>query len=155
MVGSSTLKVYDTDLSTVLKRVETDYSDDSNYLSKRFIGLPTESRLYDQSNTLMSRTSVAYDESGYTASGQSVSPTQHDNTNFGTSFNYRANQTSVTRWDATDPTNTSLKVTSDNAIQYRRLRYFADRPARTRCSDRLYRYVERRFTVDIRIPDNF
>ncbi|MEP6848607.1 MAG: VCBS repeat-containing protein, partial [Acidobacteriota bacterium] len=76
-------KVYDTDLSTVIKKVHTDYCDAtnttcgySNYLSRRIIGLPTEVIAYgknDVTNALdeVSDTTYAYDASGYTGTGQS------------------------------------------------------------------------------------
>jgi YD repeat-containing protein len=111
------VEVYDQ--SNVLKTQTTTYSSDSNYLSRRIIGLPTESYLYEgteSSGTLMSKATYAYDENGYTGTGQSVSATYHDNSNFGTGFNYRGNLTSTTRWDATSPSNSSLA--SKSKVKY-------------------------------------
>lgn len=110
----SKVKVYDQYGTTVLKTQTSDYNLSSNYTSRRIIGLPSESKLYDgtdTSGTLVSKVTFEYDESGYTGTGQSVSATQHD-TNFGTSFSYRGNQTRARRWDVTYPTSDSYSVSS-------------------------------------------
>jgi YD repeat-containing protein len=110
------VKVYDTDLTTVLKTQKTIYNLSSNYTDRRIIGLPSESDLYDGTDTggtLMSKVTYGFDESGYTGTGQSVSPgVGHDNTNFGTGLTYRANATSTVRWDVTTPTTSGNAVTS-------------------------------------------
>jgi YD repeat-containing protein len=105
----SAVKVYDTNQSTVLKTQTTTYSDSSNYISRRIIGLPLETKLYEgtDSGTLMSRVAYAYDEYGYSGTGQSVMATQHDNENYGTSFYYRGNLTSTTRHE-TPSSNSSV-----------------------------------------------
>lgn len=95
---------YDTDLSTVLKRSATDYNLSSAYLSRRIIGLPSETRLYDGNNALMSKTTFAYDEGNFSDSSlQQTLPSntaQRDNTNYGASFiTGRGNLTSTTRHD--------------------------------------------------------
>ncbi|MEP6850897.1 MAG: hypothetical protein ABI999_18715, partial [Acidobacteriota bacterium] len=60
-----------------------------------------------------SDTTYAYDASGYTGTGQSLSSaTQHDDTNYGTSFAYRGNLTSITRVDPTS----ALSSTSTSAV---------------------------------------
>ena len=105
------VKAYDTDGTTILKTQVTEYNLGSNYTDKRIIGLPSESRLYQgssSSGTLMSKVTFGYDEGAYTDSSQNVSsPTKHDST-YGTSFQYRGNRTSVTRWDVTDDNNDDL-----------------------------------------------
>jgi YD repeat-containing protein len=110
------VKVYDTDLTTVLKTQKTTYDLSSNYTDRRIIGLPSESDLYegtDTGGTLMSKVTYGFDESGYTGIGQSVSPgVGHDNTNFGTGLTFRANATSTLRWDVTTPTTSGNAVTS-------------------------------------------
>lgn len=109
------VKVYDADLTTVLKTQTTSYSSDGAYLSRRIIGLPTESKLYEgtTSGSLMSKVTFGYDGNGYTGTGQSLSSaTQHDTTNYGTGFSYRGNLTSQRRWDVTVPTSESASVES-------------------------------------------
>jgi len=105
------VKAYDSDGTTVLKTQVTEYNLSSNYTDKRIIGLPSETRLYQgssSSGTLMSKVTFSYDEGSYTDSSQNVSsPTKHDS-GYGTSFQYRGNRTSVTRWDVTDDDNDSL-----------------------------------------------
>jgi len=115
---SELVKVYDTDLSTVLKTQTTAYQLGSTYTDKRIIGLPSETKLYegtDSSGTLMSKVTYAYDEGNLTGTDpvQNISPTQHDNTNFSSSYvTGRGLLTSMTRWDATAPTTSGSAVTS-------------------------------------------
>jgi len=111
----SKVKVYDTNQSTVLKTQTTDYNLSSNYTSRRILGLPSTTKLYDgtdDSGTLVSKVTFNYDEDGYTGTGQSVSATQHDSTNFGTSFSYRGNLTRTKRWDVNYPTSDTYAVSS-------------------------------------------
>ncbi|PYT00898.1 MAG: hypothetical protein DMF63_04315 [Acidobacteria bacterium] len=105
------VEVYDG--STVLKTQTTTYNLSSNYTDRRIIGLPSETKLYEGTDggSLMSKVTYAYDEDGYGASGQSVSPTQHDSA-YGTSFSYRGNLTKTMRWDTNSPTTDSLAVSS-------------------------------------------
>ncbi|MGQ0542029.1 MAG: hypothetical protein ACT4O9_09300, partial [Blastocatellia bacterium] len=109
---------YKADLSTAAKRVEYEYNFSSNYIDRRIIGLPSEVRTYGwddgtSGEQYTSRTTYAFDESGYTGTGQSLSSaTQHDATNFGTAFAYRGNLTGVTRWDTTQPTTSGAAITS-------------------------------------------
>jgi YD repeat-containing protein len=105
------VQVFDSDLTTVLKEKYTTYNSDTNYVSRRIIGLPYTveiSGLDPNGFNLQSKVSYAYDEGGYIATGQSVSATQHD-TAYGSSFNYRGNVTSVTKYDAS---NQSTTITS-------------------------------------------
>ncbi len=113
------VKVYDADLSTVLKTQTTSYSSDTAYLTRRIIGLPTETKLYEgtTSGTLMSKVTYAYDyDDDFAVSGMgqnNTGATQHDDTNYGATFSLgRGNLTSVTRWDATAPTTSGSAVTS-------------------------------------------
>lgn len=109
------VKVYDTDLSTVLKTQKTVYNLSSDYTSRRIIGLPSESYLYsgtDTAGTLMSKVTYVYDE----GSDASLSgTTQHDGTNFGTGLNYRGNLTTTRRWDVSVPTTEAASVRSETA----------------------------------------
>lgn len=102
----SSTEVYDSDQSTILKTQTTDYNLGSNYTSRRIIGLPSETKLYEgtTSGSLMSKVTYGYDQNGYTATGQSVCATSHDATNYGTALAYRGNLTSTKRWDVTVPT---------------------------------------------------
>lgn len=106
----SAVNVYDTDQSTILKRVETDYNLGSVYLSHRIIGLQSEVRFFGRENSalsLVSKISYTYDGNQFNTSGleQNISPTQHDTANYGTSFVIgRGNPTSTTRYDVTGQT---------------------------------------------------
>ena len=112
------VRVYDSDLSTVLKQQQTDYNFDSAYITRRIIGLPAETRSYGRETSglnLMSKVTYAYDEGDFSDSGlnQNISPVQHDNTNYGSGFiTGRGNLTSVTRWNAEYPTTSGEAVTS-------------------------------------------
>lgn len=98
---------YKADLNYPMKRVEFDYNLGSTYTSRRIIGLQSEVRTYGwndatSSEQYTSRTSYLYDEGDFsdTTLSQTISPTRHDSTNFGSSFIAgRGNLTSVTRWD--------------------------------------------------------
>ncbi len=113
------VKVYDTDLSTVLKTQTTTYELGSTYTSRRIIGLPSETKLWQgtTSGTLMSKVTYAYDyDDDFAVSGMGQNNTgavQHDDTNYSATFSAgRGNLTSVKRWDATDPTDSADAVTS-------------------------------------------
>jgi YD repeat-containing protein len=101
----SIVTVYDTDLTTFLKRVETEYNWNSAYTDKRLVGLPSEVRSYGRETSglnLMSKVTYAYDEGNFsdTALSQNISPTQHDSTNYSSTFIAgRGNPTSATRWN--------------------------------------------------------
>ena len=101
----SAVNVYDTNQATVLKRSETDYNLSSAYLTRRIIGLPSETRGYGYENgslPLVSKMTYLYDEGSFNDSGlsQDISPVQHDNSNYGASFVIgRGNVTSTTRHD--------------------------------------------------------
>ena len=111
-------KVYDADLTTVLKESVTEYNFDTAYVSRRIIGLPAKVENYGRDSTglpMVSKVTYAYDEGNLTGTDpvQNISPVGHDNTGFAASFVVgRGNVTSVTRWDATAPTNSSLALTS-------------------------------------------
>ncbi|MEO7507350.1 MAG: hypothetical protein ABIZ95_08965, partial [Pyrinomonadaceae bacterium] len=57
---------YAANATTVLRTTETDYLESTNYLDRRIIGLPVETRVYDGTNsgTLMAKTGLYYDETG-------------------------------------------------------------------------------------------
>lgn len=111
------VQVYDSDLATVLKTQTTSYNLSSTYVNRRIIGLPAETDLFEgsESGTLMSKVTYSYDEGTMTGTDpvQNISPVQHDNANFGSSFVVgRGLLTSVMQWDAQYPTSTNYAVTS-------------------------------------------
>jgi YD repeat-containing protein len=115
---AETVKVFDSDLSTVLKKVETDYNLNSAYTSRRIIGLPSEIRSYGRESgslNLMSKVTYTYDEGDFSDTGleQNIpNVIYHDNTNYGSGFvTGRGNLTSMKRWNV-DPANSSDFVTS-------------------------------------------
>lgn len=82
---------------------------------RRLIDLPSEQKQYDGANTLLSKVTYQYDQSGYLEHQLPTSGTiaNHDTTNFGASFVLgRGNVTSVTRWDATDEATPANAVTT-------------------------------------------
>ena len=113
---ASAVNVYAANQTSVLKRVENDYNLTSAYTSRRIIGLPAASRLYDENNNLMSKVTYAYDEGNFSdsSSEQNISSViQHDNTGYGSSLiTGRGNLTSTTRWNVEYPTSSSYAVTS-------------------------------------------
>lgn len=115
---ATAVNVYDTDLSTVLKRSETTYNLSSTYTDRRIIGLPAQALNFGRETSglnLMSKLTYAFDEGNFSDSGlnQNISPIQHDNTNYGSSFiTGRANLTSTTRWNVEYPTTSGEAVTS-------------------------------------------
>ncbi len=103
------VKVYDANQSTVLKTSITDYNWSSAYISRRIIGLPSESRVSGLDKTdgvfkLVSKVTYVYDGDNFTDTtlNQNLSSViQHDNTNYGAGFVIgRGNLTSTTRCDA-------------------------------------------------------
>ncbi len=100
--------MYDANQTSVLKTSLTEYNWTSAYLSRRIIGLPTKSELYDENNALMSKVTYAYDEGDFSDASLNQnlsSAVQHDNTNYGSGFIIgRGNLTSTTRWDVTGQT---------------------------------------------------
>jgi hypothetical protein len=110
--------LYDTDLSTVLKKTYTEYDMDSAYTSRRIIGLPSLNETYGRETTglnLMSKMTYEYDEGNFSDSGlqQNISKTQHDTTSFGSSFiTGRGNLTSMMRWNVEYPTSSSYAISS-------------------------------------------
>ncbi len=118
--------VYDTDQSTVLKRQTTVFNINSAYLSRRIIGLPLESYLYQGPGTsLMSKVTYDYDEGDFsdTTLNQNLTlVTQHNHASrgYGSSFIIgRGNMTSMTRWDVTGATSSivsKLKYNTAGAV---------------------------------------
>ena len=108
-------RVYDTDGTTVLKKAYTEYNLASDYTTRNIIGLPSMTLAYGRDEyglQLVGKTTYAYDEGDFSGTGQNISPTKHDGTNYGSSFIAgRGNLTSVKRWDATAPTTVSTEST--------------------------------------------
>ncbi|MEP7148674.1 MAG: VCBS repeat-containing protein [Acidobacteriota bacterium] len=114
--------VYDTDLSTILKKSYTTYNLDSAYTSRRIIGLPSLTELYGQEASgfnLMSKVTYGYDfddDFNVTGLNQNISPTQHDNTNYGATFSAgRGNLTSTTRWNVEYPTSSTYAIETNTS----------------------------------------
>ncbi len=97
------VNVFDSDLSTVLKKAVTEYDLASAYTSRRIIGLPSETEVYgknDQTGILefVSKVTYAYDDPS--SISQNIAPVQHDSTAYGSTFvTGRGNLTSTTRCD--------------------------------------------------------
>ncbi len=115
--------VYDTDQTTILKKVETDYNLGNAYVSRRIIGLVSEVRPYGRESSalnLVSKVTYNYDEGDFsdTNLAQNISTAiQHDNTNFSASLTTgRGNLTSTKRWNVEYPTNSSEAVST--SIKY-------------------------------------
>ena len=108
-------RVYDTDGTTVLKKAYTEYNLASDYATRNIIGLPSLTTVYGRDEyglQLVGKTTYAYDEGNFSGTGQTISPTKHDGTNYGSSFIAgRGNVTTVKRWDATAPTTVSTEST--------------------------------------------
>jgi RHS repeat-associated protein len=98
---------YLNDGSTEVRRTYTDYNLTQPYLDWHIIGLVSAVHIVDVSNggwQPKAKTTYGYDEASVDA--QASSATQHDQY-FNSSFNARANVTSVSRWDVTDISNGS------------------------------------------------
>ena len=93
--------VYDTDLSTILKKTYTTYNLDAAYTSRRIIGLPSLVELRDGNEVLWSKVTNVYDGENFSQEpNQIITPTRHDTTNYASSFVVgRGNLTSTTRHD--------------------------------------------------------
>ncbi|HMS42079.1 MAG TPA: hypothetical protein PKE69_17740 [Pyrinomonadaceae bacterium] len=108
----SEVRLYDNGTNVLQKKSTTEYNLDSNYVSRRIIGLPSMSEswgLNQISNSLekVSKVTFNYDEDnfGSSALAQNISPIQHDGTNFSSAFiTGRGNLTSTTRHDVTGQT---------------------------------------------------
>jgi hypothetical protein len=107
------VKVYDTDQTTVLKRSVRSYNLANEYISRRIIGLPLASELYDKNNALVSKVTYKFDQTDFSGEGQNISPVQHDNAGYGANFVVgRGNLTHITRWDVNNPSSESSAVTA-------------------------------------------
>jgi YD repeat-containing protein len=111
------------DLSTVYKKVETQYDLDPAYTSRRIIGLPSQVEAWGKNDVTgnleyVSKVTYEYDEGNFTQeTNQIVTATRHDATNYGSTFVIgRGNLTSTTRHDVTGTTAASVsKVRYDIA----------------------------------------
>ncbi|MBX3290399.1 MAG: hypothetical protein KF855_13760 [Acidobacteria bacterium] len=108
------VRVYDSDLSTVLKKQQTDYNLDSAYTTRRIVGLPEEVRLKDGSDVLWSKVTYGYDEDEFDEeANQVIAPIRHDTEDYDEEFIVgRGNLTSVTRHDVlsqSSPVTTTMR----------------------------------------------
>jgi RHS repeat-associated protein len=103
---------YDNDGSTMLRRTYTDYNLSATYTSRRIIGLVSAIHVVDHaSGAYVSKTTFDYDDGGEFLAGLPAAATQHDVTNFGTSFVAgRGNLTTTWRWDVTDINNSAKAI---------------------------------------------
>jgi YD repeat-containing protein len=97
IVLPDTVYEYAADGQTVLRSSYTQYT---NYLTQRIIGLPTAQWLYDGSGAVASRVEYLYDsyDAGFLQS-LTPAPIQHDTGSYGTGFTARGNVTKVRRYD--------------------------------------------------------
>ncbi len=108
--------------NTLLKKSNTTYNLNTAYVSRRIIGLPSQSILYDGNSNPMSKVTYDYDEFNFDGSGglqQNISPIQHDNINFGASFIIgRGNITSMTRHNVSNASTvtSNLKYNTAGAV---------------------------------------
>ncbi|MEA2204181.1 MAG: hypothetical protein QOE77_957 [Blastocatellia bacterium] len=113
---------YQANASTVMRRTHTDYVFASAYTTRRILGLLSETSLYEidastSGETLMTKVSFAYDESGSIQGNDA--PVQHDS-NYGASFiTGRGNLTGVRRYDVGNTsqfTASSMKFNTAGAV---------------------------------------
>jgi len=104
-------RVYDSDLSTILKKSVTEYNLSSTYTNRRIIGLPSKVEAWgrdDVTNGLeyVSKVTFGYDEEDFTVeSNQNISSVIRHDTAYSASFVAgRGNLTSTTRHDVTGAT---------------------------------------------------
>ena len=106
------VRVYNADETNPLKRSVRTYNLSNEYVSRRIIGLPFSSELFDDDNELMSKITYQYDQGNFDVE-QNISPVQHDTANYGASFNLgRGNLTNITRWDVNAPAAPESAITS-------------------------------------------
>src|SRR5688572_27782793 len=103
------VKEYAADGSTEIRHTFTDYNLSPAYLDKRIIGLVSEVHLKNATD-YESKITYSYDDPARLQSVPAAA-TQHD-ANYSTSLTARGNVTAVSRWDVTDITNASKKLTS-------------------------------------------
>jgi YD repeat-containing protein len=110
-------QVFGTDLATVLKQTYTTYNLDSNYASRRIIGLPSTVEAWgwnDNTSSLeyVSKASYGYDEENFSyESNQNISSVIQHDTSYSSSFYAgRGNLTTVRRWNVEYPTTESYST---------------------------------------------
>jgi YD repeat-containing protein len=93
---------------TTIRRTYYDYKSDSAYIDRRIIGLLFRHSVYDGSWNLKSKTEYGYDWGSEHMQSLPQAAVQHDGANYPASFIFgRGNLCVVSRWDATDPNNSS------------------------------------------------
>jgi hypothetical protein len=100
---------YATDGTTELKRTYYDYNLNQTYLDRRIIGLVSEIHLTNV-GSYQGKLVYGYDDPARLEAVPAAA-THHDIT-YNTSLTARGNVTSVSRWDVTDITNASKKLTT-------------------------------------------
>jgi YD repeat-containing protein len=104
---------YNSDGTTVYRHGQIDYNFNSEYVNRYIIGLPSETRVYAGAGTssLQDRTSFGYDEETLNNLPNII---QHDSANYGASSQWRANLTSVRRWNAINASESTVNRTGYN-----------------------------------------
>ena len=108
------VREYAGDASTVLRTTRTIYIDDSPYLSRRIIGLPKESLLYEGvvgASNLRSKREFKYDEAGSIAGNDA--PVQHDPAYSSSFVSGRGNLTMAKRYNVDN-----LSQFSSSTVKY-------------------------------------
>jgi YD repeat-containing protein len=111
----SVILEYQGDTGNVYRITVNNYNLSSNYTSRRIIGLRDNTWVFDGSWNPYSVVSFGYDAAAdLQGLPNSANAVQHDYTNYGTGFvSGRGNLSSVMRWDAGDPSNSSKVLTSE------------------------------------------
>jgi hypothetical protein len=106
------VKEYAADAVTVLRRTHTDFVPDTVYSDRHIIGLPSGVTVYDGGSTVFSKVKYLYDEGGASMTATSPAPSQHDETNYSSTFVQGCGLvTSFIQYDATAPADEN-KVTT-------------------------------------------
>ncbi|MGB7208366.1 MAG: VCBS repeat-containing protein [Pyrinomonadaceae bacterium] len=110
---ASKVEVFDSGLSNVIKRVETDYNLSAAYTDRRIIGLPLETRAWGKNDLtqnleLVSKMTFVYDGEDFSVESNqipAVNTATHNTANYSSTFVVgRGNLTSMTRHDVTGQT---------------------------------------------------
>jgi YD repeat-containing protein len=111
----SVIMEYQADAASVYRITVNNYNLDTVYTSRRIIGLVGNTWVFDGSWNPYSVVNYDYDAAvDLQALPGGANAVQHDYSNYGTSFLAgRGNLTSITRFDATDPNNSTKAVKSE------------------------------------------
>jgi len=88
-------QVVESGFGALARTTQTDYLATTSYINQHIFNLPSQIRIYDGSGNLNSRTDLAYDGVSVTAA---TGASQHDDANYGSTFNVRGNLTGQTSY---------------------------------------------------------